>query len=243
MYQLTFLPHLSIRETAAAPVVETETASAVFAAYSILPQLIDQVADEFESRLSAAQRANLGRRLSRARTIAKKNHVIFTETEQVFKVVSQDNRNANTIYYTVDIRSENYRDWSCTCPDHVDHDQICKHILASYFTKSAFELASEQASQPQETESTESQEVILPGEHVIYATVIQDDVPIRVEILGREGDLYHIRALPVHDENGQLVPLFPFPSPFGGNVMCSTADVSKPDLHEVRVFSHSGGTK
>ena len=155
-----------------------------------------------------------------------------------FDANSQDTRNTRPLFYSVDLSGENWRAWTCTCPDHQGHGSVCKHILASYYTRRAFELAQERI-EPQAAETATAEPCVAePAEYITHATVFQGEQPIRVEVLAIEGVTAHVRALPVHDHQGMLVAHFPFPSPLGGEVRYSTAEVAKSDLHEVRVFHH-----
>jgi hypothetical protein len=248
--QLSFY-HL-IRE--ATPAIETEVASAAVSAtaFTIVPY-IDQVADEFEARLTKNQRAKIGRRLGKARNLANAEAVTFTETDDLFRVKSQTARDCN---YHVDLRGA-WRDWSCTCPDHADEGNICKHILAAYYTKRAFEIAQDQVApiadtaedaqdppaNPAQATPTEytcraqfSCAVLPSPEMIIYATVMLGDEAVMVEVLDIDQGVAQVRALPVHNL-GMLQPYFCFPSPFeGSQVKYSTASVPKEALINVRVF-------
>ena len=112
---------------------------------------------------------------------------------------------------------------TCTCPDYFK-GHYCKHRVAAQ----VFELATTKV-QPKEVQTIQSQvgkpiqsdiaqptpppaEEINADEAIIWACVHQDGKTIGVEVLGLEGDLIRVQALPAITDTGKLEPQFPFPS-------------------------------
>jgi hypothetical protein len=133
---------------------------------------------------------------------------------------------------------------TCTCPDYCK-GHYCKHRVAAQ----VFELASAKVS-PQEGQSIQSEPVqpIQPqiaqttpppveetngSEAIIWACVHLDGKIIGVEVLGLEGDLVRIQALPAITDAGKLQPQFPFPS---GNC---TQLVQAGELFHVNVYRNA----
>jgi len=133
---------------------------------------------------------------------------------------------------------------TCTCPDYFK-GHFCKHRVAAR----VFELASvkvqpqeDQPIQPEEVRPIQSQiaqptpppaEEINADEAIIWACVHQDGKTIGVEVLGLEGDLVRVQALPAITDVGKLEPQFPFPS---GNC---TQLVQVSELFHVNVYHNA----
>ena len=133
---------------------------------------------------------------------------------------------------------------TCTCPDY-SKGHFCKHRVAAQ----VFELASgkvqpqdPQSIQPEKVKPIQSQiaqpipppvEEINANETIIWACVQVDGKTIGVEVLGLEGDLVRIQALPAITDIGKLEPQFPFPS---GNC---TQLVQAGDLFHVNVYRNA----
>jgi hypothetical protein len=133
---------------------------------------------------------------------------------------------------------------TCTCPDYFK-GHYCKHRVAAQ----VFELASAKV-QPQEVQPIQPEEVqpiqsqiaqLTPppaeetsaNEAIIWACVHLDGKTIGVEVLGLEGDLVRVQALPVVTDIGKLEPQFPFPS---GNC---TQLVQAGELFHVNVYRNA----
>ena len=141
---------------------------------------------------------------------------------------------------------------TCTCPDYCK-GHFCKHRVAAQ----VFELAAGKV-QPQDVQSIQQQEgqpiqsqiaepiqpkiaqqtppsavEINHNEAIIWACVQVDGKTIGVEVLGHEGDLIRVQALPIVTDNGKLEPQFPFPS---GNY---TQLVQAGELFHVNVYRYA----
>ena len=133
---------------------------------------------------------------------------------------------------------------TCTCPDYCK-GHFCKHRVAAQ----VFELATAnvkpqevQSINPQEGQTIQSQitqptpppvEEINANEAIIWACVQVDGKTIGVEVLGLEGDLVRVQALPAITDTGKLEPQFPFPS---GNY---TQLVQAGELFHVNVYRYA----
>jgi hypothetical protein len=133
---------------------------------------------------------------------------------------------------------------TCTCPDYFK-GHYCKHRVASQ----VFELATAKV-QSQAVQSIQSEKVqpiqsqlaqptpspaeeINGSEAIIWACVHLDGKTIGVEVLGLEGDLVRVQALPTITDVGKLEPQFPFPS---GNC---TQLVQAGELFHVNVYRNA----
>jgi len=133
---------------------------------------------------------------------------------------------------------------TCTCPDYCK-GHFCKHRVAAQ----VFELAAGKV-QPQDAQSIQpdkvqpiqpkiaqptspSAEEINANEAIIWACVQVDGKTIGVEVLGHEGDLVRVQALPIVTDAGKLEPQFPFPS---GNY---TQLVQAGELFHVNVYRYA----
>ena len=133
---------------------------------------------------------------------------------------------------------------TCTCPDY-SKGHFCKHRVAAHM----FELAAGKV-QPQDVQSIQPEKVqpIQPkiaqptppsaeettaSEAIIWACVQVDGKTIGVEVLGHEGDLVRVQALPIVTDAGKLEPQFPFPR---GNC---TQLVQANDLFHVNVYRNA----
>ena len=133
---------------------------------------------------------------------------------------------------------------TCTCPDYCK-GHYCKHRVAAH----VFEMAAGKV-QPQDVQSIQQQEgqpiqsqvaqhtpppveEINANEAIIWACVQVDGKTIGVEVLGHEGDLVRVQALPIVTDGGKLEPQFPFPS---GNY---TQLVQAGDLFHVNVYRYA----
>jgi hypothetical protein len=140
-----------------------------------------------------------------------------------YRVISSD---PSKLPYQVDLVAR-----TCTCPDYFK-GHYCKHRVAAQ----VFELASTkvQSIQPQIAQPTSLPvEDTHANEAIIWACVCQDGKTIGVEVLGLEGDLVRVQALPAITDAGKLEPQFPFPS---GNC---TQLVQAGDLFHVNVYRNA----
>ena len=225
-----------------APAYTETSLAAVSATANAIVTHVNVAYQAFASRLTEAHKAKLGKRLERALEIANAgDQVIFTEDLDVFKVRSVSTK--GNYFYQVNVASK-----TCTCPDY-DNGNTCKHILAAYFTQKAYELAQvlPDPTWPDPLPQPESQPTIheiaeqrIPGEHIIYATVMVNDTATMVELLAlNEDGTADVRTLPIYSSDGRLIPNFCFPSPFGTTVRYSTlGNVPKSELLNVSIFNH-----
>ena len=98
---------------------------------------------------------------------------------------------------------------SCACPDHWK-GHYCKHRVAAQ----VFELAGMQLGEipaPKAAPAEAQPEERSEGKTVIWACLRLDGKIIGVDVLGVEGDLIRIQALPAVTDQGKLEPQFPFP--------------------------------
>jgi len=245
-YQLPMFSISRIREEAS---IAIETSPGAVSTASAIISFVNQVVDAFIARCSAAQLDKLDKRIERARLLAESGtSVLFTEDPRVFKVRSSSRK--GEFYYNVNVASK-----YCNCPDHAEHGCICKHILAAYFTKKAYEQdPTRPDSQPHPKPEPSTHQITrmkFPSEiekaiaslalfePVVYAMLTYGNLRIPVQILAADAKnrLAHIQALPGLNSQGELIPSFPFPSGPGSNcVMYSTTDVSFDNLSNVRVY-------
>jgi len=227
MYQLLAFPHsaLAVKETA--PTAEVEADSAHSMSSSILPELIDKIAEEFVASLSDFARENMAGRLKRGLALAKSGHVAVTGEPGIFRVTSSSGARV----YTVDL---NIR--TCNCPD-CRKGNICKHRIASYYIQQAL-FQSQPPTQIVEEPATEAVTVSQPPvrEAVVWALAhIDDQTQVPVEIIETGDDTVLVRALP-QVVDGELRPVFPFPSPFGSNVSWSSAELPRELISAIKVY-------
>jgi hypothetical protein len=133
---------------------------------------------------------------------------------------------------------------SCTCPDYFK-GHYCKHRIAAQVFELA--LAKDQPREVQPIQSmpgipiqsqiTQPAPPLMDESHanqaIIWACVYSDGKTIGVEVLGLEGDLVRVQALPTITEAGKLEPQFPFPK---GNC---TQLVPANDLFHVNVYRYA----
>jgi hypothetical protein len=197
---------------------------------------------QFSDSLSPEMKQRMNGRLERGLEIALSGGVSRYEYPERsgfvrrYKVNSSD---LTRLPYQVDLVAR-----SCTCPDYFK-GHFCKHRVAAQ----VFELALAKV-QPKEVEPIQSQEVqSIPSpttqpaqpsvdqanssEAIIWACVQLDGKTIGVEVLGLEGDLVRVQALPAITEAGKLEPQFPFPSGY------CTQLVQANDLFHVNVYRNT----
>ncbi len=247
MYQQSLFPVRVVRETAQVSTTQAAPENVCVSPVSIPPALIEQVYNDFVNRLSAGQKARLNGRVERALKIAATDDAVhFTADPLVFKVKSTSARHCT---YTVTLGETK----TCTCPDHKDNGNTCKHILASYFTKKAYELSLSQVASPVEPSPapqppapqpdqvigyTAAARQLKEGETIVYATLVQGDEVILVEVIETDPHTTSafVRSLPVMDKDGYLVPNFCFPSPSGTPVKYSSTWLPFESLVDVKIF-------
>jgi hypothetical protein len=138
---------------------------------------------------------------------------------------------------------------TCTCPDYFK-GHYCKHRVAAQVFELAtmkFQPQEAQPVQPAEVQPIEVQPIQSPiaqpiphpveetntNEAIIWACVHLDGKTIGVEVLGLEGDLVRVQALPAITDAGKLEPQFPFPSGY------CTQLVEANDLFHINVYRNA----
>jgi hypothetical protein len=204
---------------------------------TVFTEAVNAAFHNFSNSLSPELKQRMNGRLERGLEIALSGGVTRYEYPERsgfvrrYKVNSSDPTRPP---YQVDLVAR-----SCTCPDYFK-GHFCKHRVAAQ----VFEMASvkTQSIQPQEVQPVQPQEVqpIPPeleehtgNEAIIWACVHLDGKTIGVEVLGLEGDLVRIQALPAITGAGKLEPQFPFPS---GNC---TQLVQAGELFHVNVYRYA----
>lgn len=228
-----------VAETAPAALA-TRTAPVVG---SILPEMLQQVYDEFIATLSEAAIRRMNGRLERGLTSAKSGRVFFTDDRGIFAVQSSTNHCELTYYV-------NLNDKTCTCPDSQFHN-ACKHRFAAWLVQECLDRTSPEVIEASEVIAPPVEEdsplATIPAadhvhEAVIYAVARLDesvngvDDAIPVEIVEMGDNHVVVRALP-ELINGELRPRYPFPSPFeGSDVKWSSAMLPKEFISDVKIY-------
>jgi hypothetical protein len=196
----------------------------------------------FSSSLSPELKQSMNGRLERGLELALSGGVTryeYPERSGYIRRYKVNSSDPTRPPYQVDLVAR-----SCTCPDYFK-GHFCKHRVAAQ----VFELASAKV-QPQEVQCIQSQEVqpiqsqiaqstpppaeeSNANEAIIWACVHLDGKTIGVEVLGLEGDLVRVQALPIVTDIGKLEPQFPFPS---GNC---THLVQANDLFHINVYRNA----
>lgn len=237
------------KEAPASPEASRTPESAV-SAPSILPpvaiaaELIEQAASGWWAKLNDRQRERINGRFERGKAIALAGEVSFTDDPEVFKVRSQSTR--GDYRYTVTLDPDNR---SCSCPDVDAPYHVCKHVIAAYILQKALELAAvqpepESAAAHETPQADPDAEIVAsnyqiryPKDTIVYAKLAYQGRFLLVEVLWIENGRAIVRALP-RIENGEAIPNYPFPSPFGGDTSprWSTCEVNTVALTNVRVY-------
>lgn len=209
---------------------------------TVFTEALNAAFRNFSNSLSPELKQRMNGRLERGLEIALSGGVTryeYPERSGYIRRYKVNSSDPTRPPYQVDLVAR-----SCTCPDYFK-GHFCKHRVAAQ----VFELASAKV-QPQEIQCIESQEVqpmqsqiaqttprpaeeINANEAIIWACVHLDGKTIGVEVLGLEGDLVRIQALPAITGAGKLEPQFPFPS---GNC---TQLVQAGELFHVNVYRNA----
>jgi len=211
-----------------------QTTPSVEAINAAFGKFIDSLSPELKQRMNG--RLERGLEIALSGGVARYEYPERSGFVRRYKVNSSDPTRPP---YQVDLVAR-----TCTCPDY-SKGHFCKHRVAAQ----VFELASgkvqpqdAQSIKPQEVQSIQSQiaqhtpplvEEINANEAIIWACVQVDGKTIGVEVLGHEGDLVRVQALPIVTDAGKLEPQFPFPS---GNY---TQLVQAGELFHVNVYRYA----
>ena len=209
---------------------------------TVFTEALNAAFRNFSNSLSPELKQRMNGRLERGLAIALSGGVTHYEYPERsgfvrrYKVSSSDPTRPP---YQVDLVAR-----SCTCPDYFK-GHFCKHRVAAQ----VFELATAkvkpqavQLIQPEEVQPIQSQiaqttpppaEEFNASEAIIWACLRLDGKTIGVEVLGLEGDLIRVQALPTVTDAGKLEPQFPFPS---GNY---TQLVVAGELFHVNVYRNA----
>lgn len=233
-FALFTLPHVVAE--AHAGYTDTDTTTPV-----ILPQYIERAAASWWSLFTPAQRERINGRFERGKAIALAGDVSFTNDPQTYSIRSQSTK--GNYRYIVCLDADNR---SCSCPDFVDAPgHVCKHIVAANILHKGLEISQAELQPQAQADEPASDEVVSmnyqmrrPKDNIIYAALSYQDKTFPVEILWAENGRAIVRALPKFEKKA-MVPVFPFPSPFGGdNSPCwSTAEVEFSALSNVKIFT------
>ena len=230
-----YVPTISDRQVKeAAPVSEISSAEAT-KTNIILPELLDRIHSDFADTLSEKQHKRFNGRLERALLLAKQGLVRVSDDAGIFSVKGSTGPQA---WYKVDLNTK-----TCECPDH-KAGNTCKHRVASWYIQQA--LFQVEADQQQVDQPSEEIVQVFVKNYNCDAFVYGDymardgsDIPVEILELDTVAMTAFVRALPVPDENGRLVPVFPFPSPFeASSVLWSSAAVAFDELADVKIYRY-----
>ncbi len=205
-------------------------------------EAINSAFRQFSDSISPDLKLRMNGRLERGLEIALSGGVTrydYPERSGWMRRYKVNSSDPTRLPYQVDLVAR-----TCTCPDYFK-GHYCKHRVAAQ----VFELVSAKVS-PQEVQSLQSEEIqpiqsqiaqITPplteesnaNAAIIWACVHLDGKTIGVEVLGLEGDLIRVQALPAITDIGKLEPQFPFPS---GNC---TQLVQAEELFHVNIYRNA----
>ena len=200
----------------------------------ILPELLDKIHSDFVATCSDGMKKKFNGRLERALERAKLGNVSVTQKPGVLHVRGVTGPRA---FYVVDLNEK-----TCECPDHANGN-VCYHRVASWYIQQAlFQTAEDEPAVVDDEVAREVVEALNPSPDVfIWGEYLYEDgssIPVEIVELDTEKLTAFVRALPVSDD-GQLSPVFPFPSPFeGSSVRYSSTSCAFDELISVKIYRY-----
>jgi hypothetical protein len=215
--------------------------AAIAGSHPILPATLEQTALKLVEAFNGKVKSALGGQKDEAIKLVLNGHVIHKHA-RTYSVLSKDRQHS----YMVNLERS-----FCTCRQY-QKGQVCVHRVAAYLAEQSSIVVKELATEETHNKTTEQPPAEPPPhnspeealekarlalnarsqflrEAIIYAVLVVDGMPLRVEVLNIEGDVALVRALPtIKDDN--LVPQFPFPE------KQSAAQVIAKSLSEVSIY-------
>jgi len=200
----------------------------------ILPELLDKIHSDFVATCSDGMKKKFNGRLERALERAKLGNVSVTQEPGIFHVKSVTDIHKS--FYVVDLNNK-----TCECKDHANGN-TCYHRVASWYIQQALFQTSVDEPAIADELAQEVVEALNPSPDVfIWGEYLYEDgssIPVEIVELDTEKMTAFVRALPVSDD-GQLSPVFPFPSPFeGSSVRYSSTSCAFDELISVKIYRY-----
>jgi len=208
-------------------------AGQVVIAPAMLPATIEQIARVVFESFSNRLREKLNGRQQRALKLALGGHV----THKAGRIFSVQSENCSHSYLV------NLECGTCTCPDY-RNGNICKHRIAAYLIEQSLQTNRTSGPEAADIEPREglqerveiARQVLNARSQSLHEAIIYAKVPNNgdlqdVEVISIEGEVALVRALPRMQEDGKLVPCFPFVEG-----RSSAASVLSKSLVDITIF-------